>query len=68
MRLPAPALTGHHYSHLPSHLSCEPEKTLEGVKIRAIIRTVSRIIFDPTRLQAACEGGGGFCLPPEMQR
>jgi hypothetical protein len=37
------------------------EKSLEGIEIRAIIRTVSRIIFDLARLQIAREGDGGFC-------
>ena len=45
------------------------EKSLEGVEIRAIIRTVSRIIFDPAcRLQPPARATAAFAWQSEMQR
>jgi hypothetical protein len=44
------------------------EKSLDGVKIRAIIRTVSRIIFDPAALSPPARATAAFALPLEMQR
>jgi hypothetical protein len=44
------------------------EKSLEGVEIRVIIRTVSRIIFGRLRRRVSVRSGGGRAQPWEIQR
>jgi hypothetical protein len=46
----------------------QDEKSLEGVKIRAIIRTVSRIIFNLAAFRLPARASTAFAQPSEMQR